>query len=307
MSHSINDFWLKKLFTIRTDIDKAMGHGVERRAPHKPLLLLCVLEMVEEGLLLSTTLALDAPLVLRFQSYWKVVVKRWTRTPELRLPFHHLSSDGVWTALTSNGERSPHRSLTTQAVLDPSFYQAVQDASFRASARALLIQTYFPLAEQAALKELTGITLAPAPDDALEVSEATMVEAKRAARDARFRIQVVSAYDFTCALTGHRLTTLRGGTLVDAAHIYPHAKSRNDAPNNGLALSKSAHWMFDEGLWTLTDALLIRVSQQGFAERGPEAHLLMSYDGRPLVFAASATLRPDLRFVRWHREHCFIR
>jgi hypothetical protein len=37
----------------------------------------------------------------------------------------------------------------------------------------------------------------------------------------RIRIEVVGAYDYTCALTGHRLLTIDDGSIVEAAHIHP--------------------------------------------------------------------------------------
>jgi len=58
---------------------------------------------------------------------------------------------------------------------------------------------------------------------------------------------VVSAYNFTCALTAYRLTTITAGSIVDAAHIHEFRDSRNNDPRNGIALSKNAHWTFDQG------------------------------------------------------------
>jgi putative restriction endonuclease len=75
----------------------------------------------------------------------------------------------------------------------------------------------------------------------------------RQGREARFRLNIVAAYNYTCALTRYRLTTIAGGSIVDAAHIHQFSDSRNNDPRNGLALCKNAHWLFDNGLWTLTD------------------------------------------------------
>jgi hypothetical protein len=99
----------------------------------------------------------------------------------------------------------------------------------------------------------------------LIIKEEAKEFARGTARDARFRIQVVSAYLFTCALTGYRLTTLSGSSIVDAAHIHERRDCKNDDPRNGLALSKNAHWMFDEGLWTFTDDLKILIAEKASA------------------------------------------
>ena len=75
--------------------------------------------------------------------------------------------------------------------------------------------------------------------------------ARKKGRSARFAVQVVSRYKFTCALTGLCCLTTDGAAIVDAAHIEPFAESQNDDIENGLALCKNAHCMFDEGLWSV--------------------------------------------------------
>ena len=68
-------------------------------APHKPLLLLVVLEMAEQGQLPDTLLPLSAELAFRFFTFWNIVAGRRTQRPDVRLPFYHLQSDGFWEAL----------------------------------------------------------------------------------------------------------------------------------------------------------------------------------------------------------------
>ena len=93
---------------------------------------------------------------------------------------------------------------------------------------------------------------------------------------------------------------------MEAAHIRPFARSRNDQTNNGLALSRNAHWLFDQGLWSVSDEFRILVARERFSESGPEPFLLRSFAGRLLQFAPQATLRPDPDCLRAHRcEHGF--
>ncbi|MEX2382144.1 MAG: HNH endonuclease [Opitutales bacterium] len=98
-------------------------------------------------------------------------------------------------------------------------------------------------------------------------------------------MQVVTKYQFTCALTGYRCLTADGAAIVDAAHIEPWAKGQNDDPQNGLALCKNAHWAFDEGLWSVSDDWRILVSSYRLSETGPESLKLAPYGGRLLQFA----------------------
>ena len=75
-----------------------------------------------------------------------------------------------------------------------------------------------------------------------------------------------------------RRSTLIAGSIVDAAHIHEFRDSRNNDPRNGIALSRSAHWTFDQGLWTIAAGYRITVAVGHLAEAGPnEDNLLASY------------------------------
>ncbi|WP_368855610.1 HNH endonuclease, partial [Klebsiella aerogenes] len=53
-----------------------------------------------------------------------------------------------------------------------------------------------------------------------------------------------------------------GRAEVAAAHIRPVEANGPDIINNGVALSGTAHWMFDRGLFSLADNLEILISRQ---------------------------------------------
>ena len=82
-------YWLHKLATLR--IDRAHGNP----APHKPLLLLVILEMAEKGEITSCDVSLSPDLAFRFSVFWSVVAQRRSQPPEVRLPFHHLGNNSV--------------------------------------------------------------------------------------------------------------------------------------------------------------------------------------------------------------------
>ncbi len=130
-------------------------------------------------------------------------------------------------------------------------------------------------------------------------------ETQKKGREARFRLRVVSAYNYTCALTRYRLTTITGGSIVDAAHIHQFADSRNNEPQNGIALCKNAHWLFDNGLWTLTDDYQVIVAEKEFAEGGNEHQLLKHYQGQKILLPGDASLYPDAQSMTWHRSRKF--
>jgi putative restriction endonuclease len=124
----------------------------------------------------------------------------------------------------------------------------------------------------------------------------------RVVRDRVFRRIVLRAYDERCAVTGLRLINGGGRAEVEAAHIRPVEANGPDILSNGIALSGTAHWMFDRGLISLADDLEVLVSRQvndPVSVRG-----VINPTGRAIV-PRREDERPHPHFLRWHREHCF--
>jgi putative restriction endonuclease len=164
---------------------------------------------------------------------------------------------------------------------------------------------YFSDDEQVGLRTLLDI---PVPSQAEVLRESAAAESAAAVeqgREARFRLTVIPAYNYTCALTGYRLVTITSGTIVDAAHIHRFADSRNNDPRNGIALCKNAHWLFDLGLWTLGDDFQVRVASTKFSESGSGASLLKSLEGHKIHLPPNPELWPDPVHLAWHRTNRF--
>ncbi|MFZ4484334.1 MAG: HNH endonuclease [Chthoniobacterales bacterium] len=296
--------WLGKLRKLNPNVSKAKGEGKARFAPHKPLLLLCVIDLAEAGALQSAHLAKTPELRLRFDSYWRIVDPRWGGKPNLDLPFFHLSRQGFWTPRAKDGRVADGPDGTASVRLDAGFLEALHDREWRDMARRILVETWFPDVEQAALYVALGFTDAKVRRLGYRVKDDTG-DYQAKGRDARFRVVVVTQYRFTCSLTGYGLHTRRGGSIVEAAHIHQFSKSRNDSPDNGLALTRDAHWMFDEGLWTVDPRNRIMVASELFTEWGPDARWLKSRHGQELHFLEGASLRPAAQHLGWHRANVF--
>jgi putative restriction endonuclease len=301
---ALRDEWTQKLRRLNPNVSKAKGEGKARFAPHKALLLLCVIDLAEAGELAGPALFKSPGLRLRFDSYWRIVDARWGGKPNLDLPFYHLTSQGFWTPKTKTGQRAESPESTNEVGLESGFLEALQDREWRDIARRILVETWFPEIEQAALYVALGFSEAKVRQLGYRTKE-DGAEYQAKGRDARFRVIVVTQYRFTCALTGYGLHTSKGATLVEAAHIHRFSQSRNDSPENGLALSRDAHWMFDEGLWTVTDSHRVRVAREIFTEWGPEAAWLKARDDKPLTFLDGVDLRPAREHLAWHRANAF--
>lgn len=287
--------WLGVLSDLRYD----PARGI---APHKPLLLLVVCDLAEEGKLTAPILPRNGDLAFRFSSYYRIVAARRGTRPDVRLPFFHLRAEGVWTPLEADGRVAVDRQRTTAVEIDDCFLKCLHDPEFRQLARRTLIARYFQPQERAELYSLVGL---PVPSEDAVAADANRYEAtsqSEAKRDARFAVRVLPAYDYTCALTRYRMIALDGTTPLDAAHIHQFKRGGTNAPTNGIALSKTAHWLFDRGFWSITDDLTVLVAAQRFEEAGPEAVLLNRMAGATLLHPPDSSCSPDKACLAWHRK-----
>lgn len=291
---------LKLLTTLRVDRSKGV-------APHKPLLLLVVLELARADELKEPQLRLTPELAFRFSVYWSIVAHRRSQRPDVRLPFHHMGSSKLWTPLNAEGVKSSHRELTTSIAFSPEFFEALKCAEFRAEAARVLISNYFEHGEQVALYEMAGVEPPSSTQSANLYEDEADLESRARGRSARFRVDVVAAYCHTCALTGYRITTVSGHSIVDAAHIHQFADSRNDDPKNGLALCKNAHWLFDLGLWSIDDDYRVIVATELFIEACPTQEPLLDMVGKQLLLPRDQQLWPSLKNIAWHRRERFTK
>jgi len=147
-----------------------------------------------------------------------------------------------------------------------------------------------------------GVQEEQAPMEFEQSRERVSVITSRIVRDRVFRQVVLRAYDQRCAITGLRLINGGGRAEVAAAHIRPVEANGPDIVSNGIALSGTAHWMFDRGLISLGDDLEILISRQ--ANDQDSIRAFISKTGR--AHEPRRTLeRPHPHFLQWHREHCF--
>lgn len=140
-------------------------------------------------------------------------------------------------------------------------------------------------------------------------------EAESVLRGRGFRIAVVEAYHFKCAVCGLKIAPPDSLLWeVEAAHIVPnHAKGRDDIWN-GIALCRLHHWAFDVGWFTILDDYRLRLSG-GVSGLPPDQGVMGNYEFIRALADSAAGLslperedcRPDRAAVRWHQENVFKR
>jgi putative restriction endonuclease len=123
----------------------------------------------------------------------------------------------------------------------------------------------------------------------------------RPVRDAAFSRVVRRAYDRTCAMTGLKLINGGGRCEIEAAHIKPVEDDGPDSPRNGIALSRTVHWLFDRGFLSIADDGAILLARSGVPD--PVQRLLNP--DRRILLPANSILAPHRVFLRYHRERKF--
>ena len=84
----------------------------------------------------------------------------------------------------------------------------------------------------------------------------------------------------------------------------PKGNLGTDDPRNGLALSKSVHWAFDQGIFTITDQYEVEIHPK--AKLGDHrAFPLMVTDRKWIILPSDSTYHPHQEALAWHREHRF--
>jgi putative restriction endonuclease len=119
-------------------------------------------------------------------------------------------------------------------------------------------------------------------------------------RDRAFRRAVLHAYDSRCAVTGSKLINGGGAAEVEAAHIRPVEHRGSDSVRNGLALSRTAHWMFDRGMIGFADDYSILIHRKVNDRNGVES--VLNRTGK-LIAPEREADRPHPTVLAWHREH----
>ncbi len=318
------DKYLRQFAHLRRAPGQTWTETTRQQAPHKPLLLMAVMDLVTRGVITSNFIEITGDLVELndlFTGYWRRVVPI-TQKSSIAFPFSRLHNEPFWELVPASGrEITPAvvstissvnqlREIALGARMDDDLFLLLQSPENRMALRQVLLQSCFSEAAQKTLLEQTQINseafyynlelmqMAHQPR-MKEILEGEKY--KQAARDQGFRRAVVKSYDHRCALCGVRIVTSEGHTVVDAAHIVPWSVNRNDDIRNGMALCKLCHWAFDEGMIGVSEGYKVITSRQIEATNNVPGFLLMLSDSG-IRMPADKKLCPAQKYLSWHRR-----
>lgn len=312
--------YLKAFKKLRLD----RAHGV---APHKPILLISVLQTFQNGINNNQRIYITPELVAFFKSNWNALV---TTNHDCRfaLPFYHLTSDGFWKLMPNVGFenilqlKASMRSFANLnaavdcAIIEEDLLTLMKDYKGNGILQQFLLDEYFPATKNNFSNSTVGSQYVF--DDIenkilKESSEKYRQEIKKLLeqkneeeiflRGSLFKREIPKIYNNTCCISGMKIDATISISMIDACHIVPFSASYDDTITNGIALCPNLHRAFDRGLITIDDNYKVVVSKS-FKEYATN-YCIRVFEGKEIQLPKMHSYYPLLENFRWHRENIF--
>jgi len=295
---STNEELLKRIKSIN------VNRSGDRRAPHKPLLLLVAISNLLQGKRELSFEEVESLLRPLLNAYAPSV----SGQPEPKLPYWFLRSDQLWEIsgdselpLQQGGFPQMRGLRASSGHLPERFARALQgDETLVDTVVQMVLDAHFP--ESLHDDILASVGLTSFTENIVAEEQASYGLVRK--RDPKFRYKVLQAYEYRCAATGFRAAL--GGSYFgcEAAHVKWHAYEGPDEVENGLALEPTLHKLFDAGAWSLTDDRKILVSAD-FSGSDEAVEKIRSLHGHPLRSPQQGMPLVSTEYIRWHREKDF--
>lgn len=298
-------------------------------APHKPVLLLAIINLVRKGEITNNRIPITFELVLEFKEIWSKIVET-PHTVNFALPFYHLKSEPFWRLITKAGMEIPVtssngiRSLSTLqevlafAEIDSELFLLLKDNESSLILQQIMLEKYFPNtqnnfyhAENSIVSQLEAQIL---EEDQYQYAERISrlrnqlsveeFQEEIYVRGGVFKREIPKIYNFQCAISGMRIESLRNIQMIDACHVVPFAISKDDTISNGIALSPNLHRAFDRGLITLNDDYRVVITSKIIESKSNFS--LAQFSGKSIILPQNKTYYPAQKNLSWHREEVFL-
>lgn len=270
----------------------------DKRAPHKPLLLLLAISNVQRG----------GKRLMLFEE----VEPKLTRALELfgpagrvatpQYPFWRLQNDGVW-QVESDGPMAVRRGSD-----DPA-----KSALLAKRARAGFLSTDFdsllrnkPLQSRLIHQLLDAHFPSSVHEDIIAFFDLdiNVPEAMEKESAGIWRQRVLKAYGWKCAVTQFAVGYQRAIFGVEPTFIRWPQAGGNSKVSNALALTTLHRKLFHLGVFMIDAKYRIRISRHASEECLPPG-LLSQFDGKQIGLPPNAVDQPDKACLEWHAEEVF--
>lgn len=261
-----------------------------RRAPHKPLLVLLALANIQQGrerMILYEEL--EGPL--------KGLLRVFHNKKEnASYPFYYLQNDQIWEVSskeTRHGKSVPNISALISNEYKGGFTEEVyellkNDDSFLVQLAQHTLDHHFPEGLHPEILDLIGLSMDTKSGDRN--------------RDRNFRDEVLNAYGWKCSICAFDMGLGGQNFGLEAAHIHWWCYNGPDEVTNGLALCANHHKALDRGAITVSEDYNVVVSGQ---LHGLQSHHMGNLNGTQIYLPHSSSMYPSEKRLRWHRKNVF--
>ena len=291
-------------------------------APHKPVLLLTILEAVQIGLINSPQIYISPDLIALFKTIWNKLVTT-NHDPRFSYPFYYMKSEKFWqlvlkapydnVALIESTVKSFNAFNNTikYAVIDHALFELIAVNSTNKLLSEIILDKYFPetkynyniLNPEDPVKDIENkILFEPAESYKKEMAKLIEAESEEEifVRGAIFRREVPKIYNYTCCISGMRISTGFNISMVDACHIVPFSQSYDDTIHNGLALCPNLHRAFDRGILAINENYEVVISKDFREEDSP--YSIVQFEGKRIILPQNQDFWPLQTNLKKHRE-----
>lgn len=293
-------------------------------APHKPILLLSLINLFNKGIYNSPEILITAELVSSFKTNWSKLVFT-NHHPIFALPFYHMNSEPFWKLIPNLGcekwieSKSSMRSfgnLTTAvktAVIDIELSLILLEPGNRDILKIAILDRYFPKSKSNyntnSNDDLpSGMILHENSDE----YKRKIIELKNSIdenafqeevfiRSGIFKREIPKIYNNTCSISQMRIDATANISMVDACHIIPFSEAYDDTLTNGIALSPNLHRAFDRGLISVSDNYTVLV-KKNFIENSNSVFNISQFENQKILLPKIESYFPSLENFYYHRK-----
>lgn len=296
-------------------------------APHKPILLISVLQAVRSGLIKDARIFMTPELVALFKSNWSALVTT-KHLCSISYPFYYLKGDKFWKLVPKAGFDNINsmgsivksfanlNAAVDYAEVDKDLYDLMADKQSNEILTQFLLATYFPNSRDQfnnepetpeAIFDAIEQKILTEPSEAYREEIKQLLEQKNEEeiflRGSLFKREIPKIYNNSCCISGMKVDAIINVSMIDACHIIPFSRSYDDTVTNGIALCPNLHRAFDRGLIAVDDDYRVLVSRL-FSEDST-SYSIRSLEGISIRLPNVSDYYPLKENFAWHRQNVF--
>lgn len=301
--------------------------AVSGGAPHKPILLLAVINCIRNRHILTNKIFISPELIISFRELWGKLVTT-DHSPKFYLPFFHLRTEPFWrlvykadadiilTKSHSINSITFLMNIVDYAEIDEQFFQLLLKKEFLDYFESELLLFYFNQNTKITTTDTFIIDIGNEilnEDKLCYQTRIKQLERNKKIEELRediiirgsiFRREIPRAYDYRCAISGMSVSNSFNYQMVDACHIIPFAISKDDTIGNGISLCPNLHRAFDRGLLTINQNYIVQISARVSEDESP--YSLLQFAGKKIQLPLNQQYFPLVQNFDWHKKNKWL-